>query len=771
MRHGKTTLLITVSLFSSIILGNMTIQQAKADATNQTPASATSSISNQQTGTATNSEAAIQPVTQNSTPNQQQTPVTDNETQTVHIGFKDQFNNPIQDSNKQEYSITKDSPAGSTISPSDINDQFNSDLNGGYTINSDQAPITVEQGNNNYTFNVTAKTYSMTIYNYDSANNTPVEKGNVDLTVGQSTLVPHDESFNGYGFIGFQIGDNPIPDSANGNVTLTYDILSNVPGSSENNQLKAIYSTNLEQSIPIQRLDTEGNLISGDNSDKIDGYKTNDDITGIDLSSYISKSIPGYTYLKTLPFEDRVNPNTVIKLIYTNNSLNYLKVNYQDKNTNDIIYTDYLPGEIGDNVIIKNIDNIVDFPDGKKYQFTNPNQAVNYQIKSDNDELTIAIEKLPLTVNLVQSLGDLQSNQSFKIAYGDTLNSAINYLSNQTSDVEELTYDMSDGLKTFDPTTFDNTDKILPAMINGAVGDSNSGLTYLINIKYKTSILSDIKQININYQTGNNSIVSQKTFQTTPADVSAIDKLIQDNAPTGYTLTNDNSISSLENSTIEINAPVTKDAVSGNNNGSSIPDTDHNNETPTNIQEKISVFPDLSEITVYDDSGNATDKTISANSDWYTDQKKVLNGETFYRIAPNQWINENSVYNYDAKTVFIQTYADSPKKLVSSRNQLSTNRELAPNSAWYSDRNINLNGQKNYRVATDEWANTDDVFEYQPINQIVQPTRNAQLFNDRGSVVGLAPTYALVTDRLALINGIQMYRVATNEWLPVSSVE
>ena len=47
--------------------------------------------------------------------------------------------------------------------------------------------------------------------------------------------------------------------------------------------------------------------------------------------------------------------------------------------------------------------------------------------------------------------------------------------------------------------------------------------------------------------------------------------------------------------------------------------------------------------------------------------------------------------------------------LYTSQGKKVTNRALAKNTPWYSDRMATINGQTMYRVATDEWVMADDI--------------------------------------------------------------
>lgn len=101
-------------------------------------------------------------------------------------------------------------------------------------------------------------------------------------------------------------------------------------------------------------------------------------------------------------------------------------------------------------------------------------------------------------------------------------------------------------------------------------------------------------------------------------------------------------------------------------------------------------------------------------------------------------------------------------------------RALGKNSAWLADKLMTLNGVKYLRVATNEWAKLSDGLEIESLNTTVTTKSSARLFTVDGEEVGsrqLAANSAWYTDRSAIINGEKMYRVSTSEWLPAANVK
>lgn len=101
------------------------------------------------------------------------------------------------------------------------------------------------------------------------------------------------------------------------------------------------------------------------------------------------------------------------------------------------------------------------------------------------------------------------------------------------------------------------------------------------------------------------------------------------------------------------------------------------------------------------------------------------------------------------------------------------NRALGGDSSWHADKLMNLDGVNYLRVATNEWAKLADGLEVTPLNQNVFTKNDARLYQANGQKVtnrALAKNTAWRTDKSATINGQTMYRVATNEWVSANDL-
>jgi len=762
MKISKTALSLGISFSSSLILGGMLTKQANASTTDEVESSQT------------------------------QTSTSDKETtRTVEFTFKDTDGNDVVDSNGKAFTFSHDYGQDEEIDLSKIADEICTDLNGGYTLDTNSSPV--KEGENTYGLVVTPKTLSFQINAQAMADkNNPNTSTNISVTIGKKTEALEfgdssnktpmtDLTLNGYGFsyLKYKNGDIiPNTDSDYDNtLTITYDMIPKLEYNTITNfyEISAYYGVPQDQTLTIKHVDINGNKIEGTTDETIVGkYKTGDVIED-PLSIAKEKDVAGYTFVKTTkPFT--VSDNNVINLIYTKSDLSYLRVNYTDKKTGKVIYTDYLQGNAGDSVNIRDIQKILN---NKQYKMIDPSTVGTYEITKDDESLDIPIEQTTLTIKINQiTLNDLEFKSEYVTDYGDYFKmQKISYIDNNLNTVKSAHGES-------DQDDFTLTQEMLNQMIEQNISVAEMVNYYILGIGSDTLVDDDItdktatitleynfniNSLNIAYQTTDGQSISNVIKDVN--DSTDIDSIVDDNLPKGYEFVDPehhyvsgSAIDGTENLTAQIKK-VSNPGNSGGSGGS------HNTGDTTPIEETISTHPDSSEINIYDDNGHTTGQTVASNTEFNTDKKLQLNGKTYYRIADNQWISADDVYLYYSNPLDLKTYSDSAKSLVNSTNKDVSDRMLKGDSDWFTDRYTYINDQKYYRVASNEWVNADDVFEYQPIDLVVQPTSNAKLYDDRGNFIKNSPSYSLKTDKISTINGIKMYRVATNQWLPVTDAE
>ena len=125
------------------------------------------------------------------------------------------------------------------------------------------------------------------------------------------------------------------------------------------------------------------------------------------------------------------------------------------------------------------------------------------------------------------------------------------------------------------------------------------------------------------------------------------------------------------------------------------------------------------------------------------------------------------------KTVYVTSPTDDVYLYHEDGTQVK-GRALGKNTSWAADKMMTLDGVKYLRVATDEWAKVSDGLEIESLNTTVTTNKQATLFTSTGKQVksrALAANTPWRTDRSAIINGEKMYRVATNEWVSSADIQ
>lgn len=172
---------------------------------------------------------------------------------------------------------------------------------------------------------------------------------------------------------------------------------------------------------------------------------------------------------------------------------------------------------------------------------------------------------------------------------------------------------------------------------------------------------------------------------------------------------------------ITVNAVYTKKSTSGgssssgsqhnssnNNENSTENNTENKGGTTTEVKQTISTTN--KDVNLYDKDGKLiTDRVLAENSAWFSDQTYDLNGTSYYRVANDEYVKASDVYIYTAENHIVDVKGKSIVFMVDSNGHKVTNRALGPNSEWYSDRYMIINGQKYYRVATDEFVSAADI--------------------------------------------------------------
>lgn len=216
-----------------------------------------------------------------------------------------------------------------------------------------------------------------------------------------------------------------------------------------------------------------------------------------------------------------------------------------------------------------------------------------------------------------------------------------------------------------------------------------------------------------------------------------------------------------------------------------------------------------------DDNGKYTGQVFANYTAWKLSAKKTINGETYYKVATNQWINATAMTVRDAGGVLVNetinstTVTKTPGYIgtVNKGGTLSyddngnlTNNAFGNYTSWKLDAKKVVNGITYYRVATNQWINASAMTVNDSAGKVVNvtdttdpsvdPDANASSgitkttgyigavisgtnsYDDNGNPTGKfynqSSRWQLTGTKM--INGTQYYRIATHEWLLASSI-
>jgi len=160
-------------------------------------------------------------------------------------------------------------------------------------------------------------------------------------------------------------------------------------------------------------------------------------------------------------------------------------------------------------------------------------------------------------------------------------------------------------------------------------------------------------------------------------------------------------------------------------------------------------------------------------TDFVTKEENEVDGNKYYSIGNNEWVMAKDVKLFNFSDSNVQTHGDSFKGLTKLNAGAVTDRGLEKSTDWYTDRSAYFENELHHRVATHEWVHDDHVVKYQSVSGLVHTDEIAQLYNSQGEKWtdrALAKNAIFFTDKKATIDGKLMYRVATDEWVDADTV-
>ena len=147
-----------------------------------------------------------------------------------------------------------------------------------------------------------------------------------------------------------------------------------------------------------------------------------------------------------------------------------------------------------------------------------------------------------------------------------------------------------------------------------------------------------------------------------------------------------------------------------NNNNNNNENNNENNQSSSSKEVKQTVSTTTKMVNIYDEKGNQiTNRVLDRDSAWFSDQEYTLDGTQYYRVSTGEYVKASDVYIYTAQDNVVHVQPNSIVYLVDSQGKKITDRALGPSSDWFTDRYTMINGQKYYRVATNEFVNASKI--------------------------------------------------------------
>uniref|UniRef100_UPI00177D13E5 SLAP domain-containing protein n=1 Tax=Companilactobacillus hulinensis TaxID=2486007 RepID=UPI00177D13E5 len=124
----------------------------------------------------------------------------------------------------------------------------------------------------------------------------------------------------------------------------------------------------------------------------------------------------------------------------------------------------------------------------------------------------------------------------------------------------------------------------------------------------------------------------------------------------------------------------------------------------------IRTYDDSNKLIFKAESELVKNRTLAPSSSWITDRETyVINGTKYFRIATNEFVSADDVYVYSPVNMTVTTHSNSYTPVYTAKGELVSNRTLNSNTDWSVDSVTYINGDKYYRIATNEFVKASDV--------------------------------------------------------------
>lgn len=196
---------------------------------------------------------------------------------------------------------------------------------------------------------------------------------------------------------------------------------------------------------------------------------------------------------------------------------------------------------------------------------------------------------------------------------------------------------------------------------------------------------------------------------------------------------------------------------------------------PSDVVSKVNnIATTTKKVNLYDNKGNLiTNRALDINTSWQSDQEFTYNGQKYYRVSPDEYVKAGDVYLYkDTDTSLVRIFSDGNGSIVDYLGS-EVSRKLDPATDWKTDRIALINGNEYYRVSTNEFIKVDTVQPYEDDFENLVTPNLTNTYDEHGKelTLKLPNNTGYKTDRIVTINDIKYYRVSTDTFVKVDDIQ
>ena len=171
-------------------------------------------------------------------------------------------------------------------------------------------------------------------------------------------------------------------------------------------------------------------------------------------------------------------------------------------------------------------------------------------------------------------------------------------------------------------------------------------------------------------------------------------------------------------------------------------------------------------VDLVDAAGHPIDAKLAPNTEWKYDKIVAIRGKGYYEVANNEFLPVDRAVSFTPTTAVTNVTLGTKAVVYDSQGHKLT-ATLPSGSTWRTDGCAIINGIKMYRVATDEYISATNTNTYTPTAIDYRSTAITTLYDQNGQPLRatLPANTSWKVDRVVMINGQRYYRVATNEFV------